>query len=524
MRSTLYRRVQLPEPPGFHEELPRRWEVLVHDGVIVRVTPEGTASDDADETVDLAGALLLPGFVDAHAHVTDTGLLLTGVDCTGARSVTEILDRVADLARNRPGRQILGHGWDELELAEGRPPTAQELDNAGGGAVVYLSRVDVHSAVVSSALAERAGLAGREGWSADGRVERDAHHAARHTTRFEIPAAERRELQLRALRRAAARGVIEVHEMSAPHIAPDEDLLALLELTGEDLPDVVAYRGELVASEAEARQVLERFGGRLAGLAGDLMMDGAFGSRTARLKSGYTDAPGHHGYLYSTAEQAHEHLVACTRAGVQGGFHVIGDAAVEELLEGLSRAAETLGDDAVAAARHRFEHVEGIDVSGAAVLADLDVIASVQPAFDAHWGGYSGMYARRVGPDRALAQNPFLSMLRAGVVLAFGSDSPVTPFAPWEGVRAALRHHNRVQRLDLRDAIEAHTLGGLRASRRPGPATIRLGEGDRATFAAWTSPGIRVAGVAEHSVPLAALTEELFGGDAVPELVLTRRR
>ncbi|GLY31853.1 amidohydrolase family protein [Kineosporia sp. NBRC 101731] len=526
MSSTLYRRAQLPEPPGLLDELPRRWEVLVRDGVIARITPEGAAADGADgadEVVDLNGALLLPGFVDAHVHVTDTGLLLAGVDCSGARSVTEILDRVADLARRRPGRQVLGHGWDELNLAEGRPPTAQELDNASGGAVVYLSRVDVHSAVVSGALADQAGLRGLEGWQEGGRIERDAHHAARHTTRFAIPAPERRELQLLALRHAADRGIVELHEMSAPHIAPDEDLLALLDLAEPGTADIVAYRGELVATEQEAREVLARFGGRLAGLAGDLMMDGAFGSRTAGLLADYEDAHDHRGYLYATADQVRDHLVACTRAGVQGGFHVIGDQAVAELVQGLRQAAEQLGDDAIAAAGHRLEHVEGIGAHDIRTLADLEVIASVQPAFDAFWGGYGQMYAKRLGIDRALALNPFLSMLRAGVDLAFGSDSPVTPFAPWEGVRAALRHHNRAQRLDLRTAIEAHTLGGRRAARRPGPATVRLGEGDRAEFTAWTSPGIRVANASAEPVTLAVLAEELYGGDPVPELVLTRR-
>ncbi|MBT0771961.1 amidohydrolase family protein [Kineosporia sp. J2-2] len=530
MSSILYRYAQLPEPAFKHDDLPRRWAVLVRDGVIARIEPcplpgGSTAEAEADEIVDLNGALLLPGFVDAHAHVTDTGLLLAGVDCSAARSVTEILDAVAAAAAAAPGRPVLGHGWDELLLTGNRPPTAQELDNASGGAVVYLSRVDVHSAVVSGALADLAQLKELEGWDDSGRVERDAHHAARHATRFGMPQERRRELQLLALRHATAQGLIQVHEMSAPHIAPDEDLLDLLDLpaSGEpDLPEIVAYRGELAADEAAVRGVLERFGGRLAGLAGDLMMDGSFGSRTAGLHTDYEDAPGHRGHLYADAGQVHDHLVACTRAGVQGGFHVIGDAAVAELVKGLRQAAWTLGDDAVAAATHRLEHVEGISDDDILTLADLDVIASVQPAFDATWGGYGQMYALRLGAWRSQGLNPFLTMLRSGVNLAFGSDSPVTPFAPWEGLRAALTHHNPAQRLDLRTAIEAHTIGGLRAARRPAPATIRVGEGDPATFVAWDSPGIRVAAASEHPSPLAALTEELKGGDAVPRLVPLR--
>src|SRR6185437_4543584 len=105
-----------------------------------------------------------------------------------------------------------------------------ELDRASHGGVVYLSRVDVHSAVVSSALAAAANLRDFAGWTDDGRVERDAHHEARSATRDGIGSARRRELQIEALSAAAATGIGLVHEMSAPHIAPEQDLHDLLDL------------------------------------------------------------------------------------------------------------------------------------------------------------------------------------------------------------------------------------------------------------------------------------------------------
>jgi predicted amidohydrolase YtcJ len=198
---------------------------------------------------------------------------------------------------------------------------------------------------------------------------------------------------------------------------------------------------------------------------------------------------------------------------------VIGDGAVAELVEGLRQAAELVGSQALRRAAHRLEHVEGVQPGEARTLAELGVIASVQPAFDAFWGGEKQMYAIRLGAERALAMNPFGDLHRAGVTLAFGSDSPVTPFAPWEAVRAALTHHNEGQRLNIGVAIEAHTSGGRRAAKNP---EQRLQEGDPAVFTAWTSPGIRVAAAMEAPMPLAALTEELAGGDEVPELVLAQ--
>jgi predicted amidohydrolase YtcJ len=490
--KTLYRRARLASADGLSA-------LLVVDGRIAWLGQDDESpaiAADSIDTVDLDGALVLPGFVDAHVHVTETGLLLAGVDLSAARSVTAVLDQVAAAAAARPGRPVLGHGWDELQLAEGRPPTAAELDRAGGGLEVYLSRVDVHSAVVSGALAVRAGVTGLPGWEPSGRVERDAHHAARHATRFDIDPADRRELQLLALRSAAAAGITELHEMSAPHVAPEFDLVSLVSLVSSPdlgrqeplgrrpageaavLPGVVPYRGELAGDEEHARQILAGLAvaglpgsaGRpgLAGLAGDLMVDGSIGSRTAAVHQDYTDAPGHRGHLYLDADQVRDHVVACARTGLQAGFHVIGDAAVDTVLAGFSAAASVVGLDRVRAGRHRIEHLEAIDQAGVLTAARLGLIASVQPAFDAAWGGADRMYAVRLGPARAAGLNPFAAMATAGVTLAFGSDSPVTPFAPWEGIRAALLHRNPDHRLPIAAALAGYTTGGRTAGSGPG--------------------------------------------------------
>src|SRR4029453_6549705 len=105
-----------------------------------------------DETVRLDGALVTPAFVDAHVHTTSTGLALTGLDLTEITSLTELLAAVEAAARRNPGGAVVGPGWGQARWPQGRPPTREELDRASYGGVVYLSRVDVHSAAVSSAL------------------------------------------------------------------------------------------------------------------------------------------------------------------------------------------------------------------------------------------------------------------------------------------------------------------------------------------------------------------------------------
>jgi predicted amidohydrolase YtcJ len=444
--------------------------LLVEDGT-VRWCGDEPEPDGADQVVELDGALVTPAFVDAHTHTTETGLALRGLDLTDSVSLADALDRLAVATKAGAGRPVLGHGWDERRWPEGRPPTRQELDRAAYGGVVYLSRVDVHSAVVSSALAASAHLRDHPGWSDDGRVERDAHHAARAATRDGIGPGLRRELQVEALSAAAGTGIGTVHEMSAPHIAAEQDLHDLLVLAADrpDLPTVVPYRGQLVETAEQARDVAARFavpGARpLAGLAGDLCADGSIGSRTAALRAPYSDDASTSGHTYLSAAQIAAHVVACTRAGLQAGFHVIGDAAVDAVLQGFEAAVDTLGLAAVRAGGHRLEHIEMADRDAVADLARFGLLASVQPVFDAWWGGTDGMYAERLGPVRGPRLNPFGDLVRAGVPLALGSDTPVTPYDPWGALRACVHHHDPAQRLDLPTALAAHT--GLVAAGEP---------------------------------------------------------
>lgn len=516
---TLYRAAAVHRPAdGAPAGAPAATALVVDGDTITWVGRADAVPGDCDQTVDLADAIILPGFVDAHLHVTETGLLLRGVDLQAARSVTEVLHLVRAAARTAPGRTVLGHGWDETLLAEGRPPTRAELDRAAPGTAVYLSRIDVHSAIVSTPLAQACDAATLPGWDDTGRVERDAHHAVRDATRRDLTATDRRTAQRQALTHAASRGVVAVHEMSAPHIAPDDDLRDLHALTtgptdpGHALPQVTCYRGELVQTPDQARQVAARLGVPLAGLAGDLNADGSLGSRTAALREPYTDVPTRRGHLYLTVEQIRDHVAACTRAGLQAGFHAIGDAAVETACRGIRRAAEQVGIAAVRAAGHRLEHLECIDAEPIADLADLGVTASVQPAFDALWGGDTGLYAARLGPARALATNPLGALAAARVPLAFGSDAPVTPVDPWAAIRASMHHHVPEQRITASAAFTAHTRAGWLAAGAKDTGTLGiLAPGAPASFAAWHVPG----GLDPTGLP------DLAPGVPLPECILT---
>lgn len=507
--SILYRGGRVYSPAD-----PRATALLVTDGKVTWVGADEDAPS-ADQVVDLDGTLVTPAFVDAHVHSTNAGLTLTGLDVHGVRSATELLDAVAAHAKDLPETAVLlGFGWDESTWRDPHLPDADQLDRAAGGRRALLSQASMHSALCSAALLAAAGpeLAQEPGYDSSGWVRRGAHHRVRSIALGSLSMAQRRAAQEATLRHAASIGIAAIHECAGPITSSEDDLTGLLALSGaaNGRPEAYGYWGELMAA-ARAKEL------GAVGAGGDLFADGALGARTAHLTAPYLDAesPDACGHGYVSAEQVAEHIVDCVRHGVQGGFHAIGDEALHSVIEGYRVAAATVGVERLRAGRHRVEHVEIADKAVIAGLAELGLVASVQPAFDRLWGGDHQMYAQRIGVARSLESNPFAAMHGVGVTLAFGSDAPVTPLDPWGSVRAAVWHHNPVYRMNVRAAFAAHTRGGWRAVHQDDHGL--LAPGLPATFAVWsgvqspTLPGL----LPEDPLPTCRLT--VLRGTAIYE-------
>ncbi len=507
MATTLYRRATVRTP-----DHPHATALAVEGSRIAWIGDEDGAQrhvDGVDAVVDLGGALVLPGFVDAHAHASHTGMGLRGVDLAPTRSVAEALRSVEGAARLRRGRPVFALNWQEQDWPEGRPPTASELDRASFGGVVYASRIDGHSAVVSSALTLISGADRLDGWQGDGFVTRDAKDAARAAFDAARSPDQRREDIEDALRMAAAAGIVAVHECGGPLLTSAGDFADVLDAgTMPGLPLTVGYWAEAVTDPEQALALVTLHGA--AGLAGDLNIDGSIGSHTAHLRSGYADDDGCTGTAFRDEVGVRDHVAACAAVGVQSGFHVIGDAGMDIVLAGYEAAADLVGWEVVRASRPRLEHAEMLDDDAVRRMAALGMVASVQPAFDAFWGGPEGMYAGRLGRERAASTNRYVSLLGAGVGLALGSDSPVTPFGPWESIRACVEHHAHAERIDTATAVDAHTRGGWHAARRADGGV--LARGSAATFAAW-----EVTDLGPEGLP------DVSAGRALPRCVLTLR-
>jgi predicted amidohydrolase YtcJ len=234
----------------------------------------GRSQFDDAQIIDLDGAFVTPAFVDSHIHLTSTGLLMTGVDLTGATSKQHCLTLVAEHTAAHPGQPIWAHGWDDAGWARDEAPTTEELDAVVGTVPAYLARVDVHSAVASTGLRDLVpGLSAVAGYHPQGPLSVDAHHLVRSEARRLLTTRQRSEARRKALDTVAAAGIVAVHECAGPEIGGSDDWQEL-RATSHGV-EVVGYWGEAVSSAAQARALSEATGAH--GLAGDLFVDGALG-------------------------------------------------------------------------------------------------------------------------------------------------------------------------------------------------------------------------------------------------------
>jgi predicted amidohydrolase YtcJ len=372
---------------------------------------------------------------------------------------------------------------------------------------VYLSRVDGHQGLATldvlgdSGALEAAGCDRDPAGAPTGVTRGEANHLARRFALATLPRATLLAAQDAALCQAARRGVTCVHEMGGPDIAGKRDFELLLDRV-EALPiEVIGYWGD-----RDLDYVAER---KLAQVGGDLFLDGSLGSHTAALSTPYEDRPDTSGALYHDDQELAELYVRASQAGIQVGVHAIGDVAIGQALRCARRAMKAVGPTAFRGCRHRIEHVELLGADGADRMAELGLAASVQPAFDAAWGGSDGMYARRLGPRRAKSMNPFADLWRRGVPTGGSSDSHVTPLDPWHGVAAAVHHHRPSQRLGLPVALEVFTLGGRILARQE-------------RISGTIEPGQRADLTAFAGDVLAADPADLEGGEAIFTMVAGR--
>ncbi len=474
--------------------------MLVENGHVAWVGGEEAATSLADSrmtVIDLEGGFIAPSFVDSHVHLTETGLGVEQVDLSGVGSAQEMLDAVAAWAAQRPSAGlILGRSWDHSAWPDTTLPTAQELANAAGDRIVVLDRVDLHSGLFSSAALQAAGLDTDQAWHAE-----DEYTAVRAAV-LNFDAKKREYFQRQAIRQFQANGFTAAVQMGTDFGGGDVDYEAFAALhEDENLGfDLYGYKGTLITEAAQIPAIQQRWGSALTGIGGDLCLDGSIGSGTALLRAPYTNSDqgaDNIGEQLLSEEELTTHLLHCTNAGVQTAFHVIGDGALGLLLDCLEKVEEQTGLAAIQRCGHRVEHLEMATKEDIVKVARFGLVASMQPLFDQYWA--HDMYELRLGAVRADRMNPVGELLAEGVLVAFGSDTPVTHINGWDTVAAAMNLRNVASQISARAAFKAHTMSGYRGVGESRPMAGMLVPGARADFAIWDADELTVQSSASRA-------------------------
>lgn len=432
--------------------------------------------------VDLEGRLMTPGFNDAHAHIISVGAALERLDLTGVDSFEEFARMVKERARiSQPGEWIVGRGWDQSLLPGKAWPTKELIDSVSPENPVVLNRADSHSRLLNSLALQLSGITKETPDPDGGEIVRDPVtgeptgilkenamglvRQPRTESREENERTQARHLNL-ALEQARRLGVTSVTHFNGDE-RYFEQALEAGELTfrvnvGHPLTD----DPEKLAGYSSLR---EKYCGNEMITFGPLkgFIDGTLGSGTAAMFEPYADAPSTSGTLVTTVEEMERWIMAAERDSFQVAIHAIGDRGSNIILNIVEKAQAEYGPRDH---RHRIEHAQILTPGDIPRFASLGVIPSMQPS---HCITDKRFAEDRLGMERCRWSYAWNSLSLAGARPAFGTDCPIEPLDPMEGLYAAVSRKDRrgepgpgwvpEEKISMEQAIGFYTLGSAYA-------------------------------------------------------------
>ncbi len=417
--------------------------VFNEDGRILATGDDDLLTEYADaKRIDADGKYVLPGLVDAHAHLYSQGFLTISLDLAGTPSLEEAVEQIAAYASNNPRSPwILGRGWNQVLWTVKEFPAASDIDPVVSDRPVWLRRIDGHAGWANTRALAIAGIDDDTADPIGGKIVRDDNGKAtgilidkamglmgRH-----IPQPDKDEIRatyLKAIESLVAMGMTGMHDAGIS-IVEAEVLIALADDSALDMR-VYAMLSDSGANLDAMGKPLKGYGNdRLDIQAVKLYADGALGSRGAAMIEPYSDDVENRGLPFWTQDELDSFVQKANGMGFQVGIHAIGDLGNRMALDAFEKAQG--GEQSPL--RNRIEHSQIIALEDIPRFAELGVIAAMQPI---HATSDMNMAEDRLGPDRILGGYAWRRLLDSGAIIASGSDFPVEKANPFLGLYAAV--------------------------------------------------------------------------------------
>ncbi len=381
---------------------------------------------------------IVPGFIDSHTHILGIGLQQIFPEVYHTKSLDEIFDKIASAYNIAKEHGFLVvYNFEPDNINERRYPHRRELDRVLKDYPLLLYRIDGQSGVLNTKGLEQV-LATKDKVLEQG-LEYDEYKeptgfwsgkAFEFTARF-FTTKFSSELRIQAFNKACELAIRAGVTTMVTMLGTEVDNITC-ELLLEDQAKLPIEVIPFYQTKDITR--VKKIG--LPRIGGCILIDGSFGSHTAALKEDYTDELGNRGVLYLTDEELERFYRDADDNGLQTAVHAIGDRAIEQVVRCFEKFLENNR------LRHRIEHCELLDDDLIERIKNLRLIVAVQPAFEYYWGGSDKMYSKRLG-ERWRKTNPLRKLIDTGIIIAGGSDAPITPLEPLLGIKSAINLPNK---------------------------------------------------------------------------------
>ncbi len=413
---------------------------------------------DRTEIIDAKGAVILPGFIDAHNHFTMMGTQRSELDLSGIRNREDIIEKIRqENAKLDPQMPIIGFNYEFDFIHQDHRLCAADLEAVAPDRMIQISDRGGHLSVTTPSTLKKAGILLNSREYADcifpcggnfggftGEICGVANSLLSDYLRIQF-----RDDQ--TLKRAwkQASNIATEHGVTSIHaLVVEEEFEKLIQFQNQ-LPIKLKIYTETKNCKAVKTAGLKQVGG-----CGRVMVDGDTGPYTAAFLEPYRNRPNTKGLLYYSDEELEDYIWNAHTAGLQVALHCIGDAASEQFLNAIENAQQRNPRPI----RHRIEHFEFGTSEQITRAKKMGVAISLQPTFNHYWPHTT--YFSDLGEERAMRSDPIRSVIDRGVPVGFGSDCPVTPCDPLLTIYSAVNHSLPHERISPNQAIRCHTLGG----------------------------------------------------------------